>query len=79
MYSKIALIAVFTLILGGCTLTDYFKPNQSASDQQTTESGQVEDQKLEAMPSTSSNSDLDSLEADINNTVILEEDYSDLE
>lgn len=79
MYTKIAVVTLFTLILGGCTLTDYFKPNQSATDQQSPDTTMVEDQTLEAMPSTSSESDVDSLEADINSTVILEEDFSDLE
>lgn len=79
MYTKIAVVTLFALILGGCILTDYFKPNQSASDQQPQESVAVEDQSLEAMPSTSSDNDVNALETDINSTVILEEDFTDLE
>lgn len=79
MYTKIAIVILCSLFLGGCTLTDYFQPTQSASDQQPAESTQLEDQALATMPQISTDDDLDSLEADLNSTVILEEDFSDLE
>ncbi len=39
----------------------------------------IEDEELKAMPSTAPDSDVSSLESDINATVILDEDFSDLE
>lgn len=83
---KIAFILLSSLLLGGCTLTDSFRTGGAAKDvkpeQKTVTASQTPspaDPELSSMPTTSSSSDVTSLETDINNTTILEEDFSDLE
>ncbi len=80
MIKKIMLVFVTALLLGGCTLSDVLRPNQAAKDEATASTlpSPTPDQSLEAMPATSDSSDTASLEADINNTTILEEDFTDL-
>ncbi len=78
MIKKIMLVFVTALLLGGCTLSDVLRPNQAAKDEATASTLPSPDQSLEAMPATSDSSDTASLEADINNTTILEEDFTDL-
>ena len=83
---KIALILLTSVLLGGCTLTDSFKSGDAAKDSKP-ESQMVvaspapteADPELSAMPSTSTSNEVTSLEADINSTTILEEDFSDLD
>ena len=87
MIKKIAILALSTLLLGGCTLLDTFKISDAAKDEKpgspiattTPAPTSSPDTNLEAMPSTSDATDLTSLETDINSTLILEEDFSDLE
>lgn len=81
---KLFLILVAALVLGGCTLgSTMFK--QSATDEAsstpvpTPVSSVVTDEELESIPSTKSDTDAASIEADLNATSILEEDFSDLE
>jgi len=85
MIKKLTGIALASLLLGGCTLTDIFKPNEAVKDSQpevvaTSTPAPVasSDPSLDAIPKTSTSSDEKSLETDINNTVILDEDFSDL-
>jgi hypothetical protein len=85
MIKKLAILALSSLVLGGCTLTNIFSPNQAAQDAQsepvaTSTPAPVAspDTTLDAIPSTSTSSDETSLETDINNTKILDEDFSDL-
>jgi PBP1b-binding outer membrane lipoprotein LpoB len=85
MIKKITILIVSALLLGGCTLSDIFKPNQAVSDQKSELSATQTplpvssvDPNLEAMPSTSTSTDTASLEIDIESTKILEEDFSDL-
>lgn len=83
MYKKIAILGISALLLGGCTLRDVFKTGTAVKDEKTlstTVSSPVPvatpDSSLEAMPSTTTSTDVDSLEKDINNTKILDEDLS---
>ena len=70
MIKKITILAISALLLGGCTLLGS-KPN---------ETGQGMDESLiDSTTPTSESTEIDSLKADINNTVIFEEDFSDLE
>jgi hypothetical protein len=83
MFKKMLILGLSTVILGGCTMTNMFNSNNAAQDSkmEATESpapSATPDADLEAMPSTSSSSDDKSLETDINNTTILNEDFSDL-
>ncbi|MEI8232129.1 MAG: hypothetical protein WCG44_00115 [bacterium] len=84
MIKKIAIIAVSALLLGGCTLTDVFKTSDAAKDQKpvvatsTPAPTTSADISLEAIPAPATATDVDSLEKDINNTKVLEEDFSDL-
>jgi PBP1b-binding outer membrane lipoprotein LpoB len=85
MFKKIAIIGISALLLGGCTLTDIFKTNNAAKDSKSSSVApgspsptSSPDASLEAMPSTSTSSDVSSLETDISNTIILDEDFSDL-
>ena len=83
---KVALILLSSVLFGGCTLTDSFRSGNAAKDDSTETSLAImspapsaSDQELSAMPSTSTSNEVTSLEADINSTTILEEDFSDLE
>ncbi len=86
MYKKLAIITVSALFLGGCTLTDVFKSGEAAKDENlkmeaiaSTAPESSPDTSLETIPYTSTSSDVNSIEADVDSTVILEEDFSDLE
>lgn len=83
MIKKIALITLSSLLLGGCTLGNYLKPNEAATDAKnipvaTATPVPTSDQSLDSVPATSSETDDTSLETDLNNTAILDEDFSDL-
>lgn len=85
MLKKLAIISASALLLGGCTLGDVFKTGDAARDEKTmavatsTPAPVKPDQELEVIPSVSTSTDITSLEADINNTKVLEEDFSDIE
>lgn len=85
MIKKIAILVVTTLLLGGCTLPNIFKTEEAAKDEKkmmATDSPvptMSPDTRLDSIPSPTSANDMDSLEVDINNTIILEEDFSDLD
>jgi hypothetical protein len=84
MINKLAIITISALLLGGCTLGDVFKTGDAAKDEKSmavatsTPAPVRQDQELEVIPSVSTGSDTSSLEADINNTKVLEEDFSDI-
>ena len=59
----------------GNTTTDTSSPTPTASPVSST----LPDSGLDSMPSTTTSSDTSSIESDLNATVILEEDFSDLE
>ena len=85
MIKKLMALAIASILLGGCTLTDVFKTSDAAKDVKTntaptsTPTTISSDTKLEAMPSTTTKNDVTSLEADIDSTIILDEDFSDLD
>lgn len=85
MLNKLAIITISALLLGGCTLGDIFKTGDAAKDEKSmavatsTPVPAKSDQELEVIPSVSTSTDMSSLEADINNTKVLEEDFSDIE
>lgn len=85
MIKKLTIVTLASLLLGGCTLTEVFKPSEAVKDSQpevvataTPTPMASPDPNLDAIPKTSTSSDEKSLETDINNTVILDEDFSDL-
>lgn len=80
---KISLIVLASLILGGCNLATQLG-NSAVSDQKpqaviTASPNPSVDADLVAIPPTGDDNDTTTLEDDINNTIILEEDYADLE
>jgi hypothetical protein len=82
MLKKLAIIGLTSMVLGGCTLTDSLKSGSAVSTKslETQESKPVvDDKELEIIPSTSKSTDSSSLETDIENTKILEEDFSNLD
>lgn len=85
--NKLILILTTALVLGGCTLssqlwsksaTDTALPTPTASPVALSPSPSP-DPELESQPQTTTGTDYSSLESDLNSTVILEEDFSDLE
>lgn len=85
MYPKILFILVASFLLGGCNIslnqqaavdTKSPEPAQQASSPMPAEAA---DPELDAMQDTDSQTDVSSIELDLNNTVILPEDFSDLE
>ncbi len=84
MLKKLAIISASALLLGGCTLGDVIKTGDAANDEQSmavatsTPAPAKPDQELEVIPSVSTSSDMSSLETDINNTKVLQEDFSDI-
>lgn len=84
MFKKLTIISLSAALLGGCTLLDVFKPSDAAKDinkevvATPTPTSTSPDPNLEAIPSPKAENDVTSLEADINATVILDEDFSDL-
>lgn len=83
MFNKIAVLSISALLLGGCTLREVFQTGSAVKDEKvvtTTSPTPVAtpDSELQAMPSTNSSNDVNSLEVDINNTTILDEDLSDM-
>lgn len=84
MIKKLAILGISAILLGGCTFTDVFKTDNAAQDEKpavvaTSTPAPTPDTQLQAIPSPLSGTDDSSLETDINNTVILDEDFSDLE
>ncbi|MFH2085647.1 MAG: hypothetical protein ABII21_02605 [bacterium] len=85
MIKKLALLSISALLLSGCTLGNSLKTSDAAQDSlpeavmTSPTPTTVPDPELQEMPSTSTTTDETSLETDINNTKILDEDFSDLE
>lgn len=86
MIKKLALLGLSAVLLGGCTLGNALKTGDAAQDSlpeatatATAAPTATPDREIESMPSTSPGNDEQSLETDINNTVILDEDFSDLD
>ncbi len=76
--SKLLIIFVCALLLGGCVLNQYFPGRgDAAKDEQSApaKSPLVSDSPA---PSLSTSTDPASLEADLDSTLILDEDFSDL-
>ncbi|MFZ2199196.1 MAG: hypothetical protein WAV40_00165 [Microgenomates group bacterium] len=83
MLNKLIIIGLTSLLLGGCTLSNALDPSGAAKDDQSTPTATPSpspqaDKELEVMPDNSSGTDANSLEIDVNNTSILNEDFSDL-
>lgn len=83
--NKALLILAAAVILGGCTLGAGMNKQSSTdsdsvmSPEPTPQASQMPDTELETMPDTKTSTDQESIEADLKTTVILEEDFSDLE
>lgn len=79
MSKRLFVLATLALALGGCSLQ-----NQAATDTGavaspgTVVASPAPDAELSAVPSPGTGSDTTSLEQDLNSTVILDEDFSDL-
>ncbi|MBP9670543.1 hypothetical protein KBD75_04040 [Candidatus Woesebacteria bacterium] len=87
MLKKIAVVALASLALGGCSLKDMLKTNSAVMDEKQESvvatstpapTYMVPDKDLDSMKQNSSSTDVTSLETDINGTTILQEDFSDL-
>lgn len=80
--NKLILILASAFILGGCTLSSQLfesTPNETNTVVASPTPTPLPDPELQAMPSPHTDSDPDSIEADLESTLILEEDFSDLE
>lgn len=84
--NKLLLILSSALLLGGCTLTSQLWSESAtdanlASPTPTPHSSQApaSDPALDAQPTPGTGTDYSSLESDLSSTVILEEDFSDLD
>lgn len=78
MVKKIMFLGLAAILLGGCSLQSYLPgKNEAARDQKTEEEKVIVGES--PAPSLSTGTDDDSLESDINATIILDEDFSDLE
>ncbi len=79
--NKFILILTTAILLGGCTLgsqmTKKSEINTTLNSSPT--SSVLPDSDLDSIPATTTSSDTSSIESDLNATVILEEDFSDLE
>lgn len=83
MLKKVMIVTLASLVLGGCSLDLKTLMGEGAvSDQQeavaTATPGPTADPELQAQPSPGTGTDEKTLETDVNNTTILEEDFSDL-
>lgn len=85
--NKLFIVALSSLILGGCTLADQLTANHEAAMDQNSPAptpavsvvaSPSPDPELMAEPSPGSGTDTTSIETDLNNTKILDEDFSDL-
>jgi len=79
--NKFILILTTAILLGGCTLGSKMskKSEINATPTASPTSSALPDSDLDSIPPTSSSSDSSSIESDLNATVILEEDFSNLE
>lgn len=78
MVKKMILVGGAAVLLGGCLLESYLPgKNEAARDQKTEEDKIIVGES--PVPSLSTKTDDASLEADINATIILDEDFADLE
>ena len=77
---NLLVIALASMLMGGCTLANW--QQEAATDQQVQQTVKVEqdsDPALDQTPALSEDNQVEDLEKDINDTQILEEDFSDLE
>lgn len=77
------LVVVSAILLGGCNISDVLQ-KEAATDEKVgdtqTESQITQDETMaEPAPSVGAESSIEALEADIEGTVIYDEDFSDLE
>lgn len=72
MNKKLMLVVASAILLGGCNLSDVWQ-KEAATDEKSSEIQE------EASPSVGTDSSIETLEADIEGTVIYDEDFSDLE
>ena len=89
MFKKIAVISLASLVLGGCSLASLTKTDTAVSDQKPGDAMMATstpapvvspspDPELQAIPSNGTGNDDKTLETDINNTTILDENFSDI-
>ncbi|MFH1244153.1 MAG: hypothetical protein V1487_01055 [bacterium] len=83
MINKILLVGMAGVVLGGCNLVT-LTGKEAATDEQpkievAASVAPQTDAELETIPSPATDNDVESLEKDINDTQILDEDFSDLE
>lgn len=79
--NKFILILTTAILLGGCTLGSQMtkKSEINTTPNSSPTSSVLPDSDLDSIPATTTSSDTSSIESDLNATVILEEDFSDLE
>lgn len=87
MYKKLAILTLSAILLGGCTLSSALKTSTAMTDSKlssptptpTPRALEDSDPVLSSVPPVSTSSDDKSLETDIGNTQILDEDFSNLD
>jgi len=78
--NKLILVGFCALLLGGCSLSSLIPSGgESTTGSPIATTTPTPDSALESTEPVSSSSDATSLEIDLNNTVILDEDFSNLE
>ncbi|GAB4026180.1 MAG: hypothetical protein Fur0011_0920 [Candidatus Microgenomates bacterium] len=79
--NKFIIILTTAILLGGCTLGSKMtkKSEINSTPDASPTSSVFPDTDLDSLPATTTSSDISSIEQDLNTTVILEEDFSDLE
>ncbi len=82
MFKKIAIISFSAILLGGCTLREVLQTGTAVKDEKVEASPSPvasPDVELDTMSATTTSTDIDGLEADINSTKILDEDLSNMD
>lgn len=79
-------LIIFTIIFAGCSKNQLttqtetqVEVNSNIPEELLDESGQVDEDKFESNQAVSESDNLDDIETELDNTIILEEDLSDLE
>lgn len=83
MNKKFILVVASAILLGGCNINNVWQKeaakDEKVGDTQTDSQITQDETKTEPAPSVGAESSIETLEADIEGTVIYDEDYSDLE
>lgn len=76
MSKKLMLVVAAAIFLGGCNVNNVWQKEAAKDEKSSVTQGETQ---IETAPSVSEDSSIETLEADIEGTVIYDEDFSDLE